>query len=252
MSSDCLSYARSCQRCQSSKIFRHVRSPLVGRPLPDERFTSLHLDLVGPLPESEGMVYLLTVIDRYSRWLEAIPLASATAQDCAPGPAAFLGCEVRRPSGHNHGSGPPVYLKLVVGSHEVSRREGPAHDFISPSIQRHGGACAQGIEGAAYVQVFAPVGLDVQSPVSVAGDWFLHERRHGHLPCTPSVWSSPPAPGRVLFSLISSFFCQHIRVCRPATVLVADHDALSGRVPLGPSSVGPLCPVDLPCCLCPG
>ena len=83
MSSDCLEYACSCATCQSSKIVRHVCSSLVQRPLPDDRFLSLHLDLVGPLPESEGCIYLMTVIDRYSRWLEAIPLASATASDCA-------------------------------------------------------------------------------------------------------------------------------------------------------------------------
>ena len=83
MSSDCLAFARGCSRCQASKIIRHVRSPLVQRPLPDDRFLSLHLDLVGPLPESEGNIYLLTIIDRYSRWLEAVPLAAATAVDCA-------------------------------------------------------------------------------------------------------------------------------------------------------------------------
>ena len=38
---------------------------------------------MGPLPESEGHCYLLTVIDRYSRWIEAIPLTSITAQACA-------------------------------------------------------------------------------------------------------------------------------------------------------------------------
>ena len=83
MASDCLAFARSCARCQSSKIFRHVRAPLSQRSLPDDRFVSLHLDLVGPLPESEGHTYLLTIIDRYSRWLEAIPLSSVTAVDCA-------------------------------------------------------------------------------------------------------------------------------------------------------------------------
>ena len=41
------------------------------------------MDLVGPLPISEGMKYIFTVIDRYSRWVEAIPLPSMTAQDCA-------------------------------------------------------------------------------------------------------------------------------------------------------------------------
>ena len=32
---------------------------------------------------SEGYSYLLTVIDRYSRWVEAIPLQSITALSCA-------------------------------------------------------------------------------------------------------------------------------------------------------------------------
>ena len=83
MSSDCLAFVRSCQQCQPSKVTKHIQTPFARRPLPDDRFLSLHLDLVGPLPESEGQTYLLTIIDRYSRWLEAIPLSSTTAADCA-------------------------------------------------------------------------------------------------------------------------------------------------------------------------
>ena len=80
---DVIRLARLCQDCQVSKVHRHVRAPLVQRPVPLERFSSLHVDLVGPLPESEGFSYLFTVIDRTTRWLEAIPLRDITAASCA-------------------------------------------------------------------------------------------------------------------------------------------------------------------------
>jgi hypothetical protein len=52
-------------------------------PVPVRRFSHLHVDLVGPLPRSSGFSYLFTVVDRTTRWPEAVPLASTTAADCA-------------------------------------------------------------------------------------------------------------------------------------------------------------------------
>jgi Integrase core domain len=55
-------------------------------PTPIQRFTHVHVDLVGPLPlSSEGYAYLLTAVDRTSRWFEAVPLRSVTAADVAEG-----------------------------------------------------------------------------------------------------------------------------------------------------------------------
>lgn len=82
MRADVRDWCQSCQPCQSSKIQRHVHAPLQARPPPDRRFGSLHVDLVGPLPESEGMRYLFTIIDRYSRWSEAIPIPEMKTDDC--------------------------------------------------------------------------------------------------------------------------------------------------------------------------
>jgi IS30 family transposase len=51
---------------------------------PTQRFSHLHIDLVGPLPTSrDGYTHLFTVIDRSTRWAEAIPLRSTSAASCA-------------------------------------------------------------------------------------------------------------------------------------------------------------------------
>jgi hypothetical protein len=52
-------------------------------PVPARRFAHIHVDLVGPLPRSAGFSYIFSVIDRTTRWPEAVPLASVTAADCA-------------------------------------------------------------------------------------------------------------------------------------------------------------------------
>ena len=55
MRCEILDRVRRCQHCLSSKITRHVKSALVQRPVPVERFSSLHVDIVGPLPIPEGL-----------------------------------------------------------------------------------------------------------------------------------------------------------------------------------------------------
>lgn len=76
-------WAKSCLDCQRAKVQRHTRAPLTPIAVPSHRFDHIHVDLVGPLPPSQGFTHLFTVVDRFTRWPQAIPLADTSAKSCA-------------------------------------------------------------------------------------------------------------------------------------------------------------------------
>ena len=76
---DVAAFVQRCQDCSAVKPFKTIRPKLGFIGVPDKRFSSLQIDVVGPMPESRGMSYLLTVFDRTSRWVEAIPMEEASA-----------------------------------------------------------------------------------------------------------------------------------------------------------------------------
>ena len=83
MSKDVGLWARECVLCQQSKTHRHVHLQPAIIPVPARRFAHVHIDLVGPLPQSSGFTQILTMMDRSTRWPEAVPIADTSARSVA-------------------------------------------------------------------------------------------------------------------------------------------------------------------------
>jgi hypothetical protein len=67
---------KSPQKIYKKKVHKQPAAPVQAIP-------HMHVDLVGSLPaSSDGHVYLRTIIDRSTRWFEAVPLRNMEAGTC--------------------------------------------------------------------------------------------------------------------------------------------------------------------------
>ena len=109
---DVRAWADTCVACQRAKVHRHTKAPLEQFLVPERRFDHVNVDLVGPLPSSQGFAYLLTMVDRTTRWPEAVPLSSTAAADIARAFIATWVCRFGTPSDISSDRGPQFTSEL--------------------------------------------------------------------------------------------------------------------------------------------
>ncbi len=75
-----------CQSCckGKGKVTSRPAAPVQPIRVTGRRFSHIHIDIMGPLPTlADGHCYLLTMMDRRTRWLEGAPLKGVSATACA-------------------------------------------------------------------------------------------------------------------------------------------------------------------------
>jgi transposase InsO family protein len=81
MYQDVCRYIRPCKTCQ---LFARRKIPVAGPQFPfsppNTPFQKIAIDFIGPFPRSpSGKCYALTISDQLTRYVEAVPMARATA-----------------------------------------------------------------------------------------------------------------------------------------------------------------------------
>lgn len=140
MNKDLRNWTKACISCQKAKVHRHTLSPFQKLQVPDDRFQIIHIDLIGPLPPSNGYSYCLTCIDRYTCWAEAFPLPDITAETVAQ---AFysnwisrFGCptQIITDQGRQFESALFMSLAVLLGSKRI--RTTPYHPQSNGKVER--------------------------------------------------------------------------------------------------------------------
>lgn len=75
-------FIKGCRTCQQEKNYGSSKAPLMNLPKPGP-FEFVCIDLVGPISLGGNYKYILTMIDNYSNWAEAVPLCNIDANSVA-------------------------------------------------------------------------------------------------------------------------------------------------------------------------
>uniref|UniRef100_A0A0A9W7L1 RNA-directed DNA polymerase n=1 Tax=Lygus hesperus TaxID=30085 RepID=A0A0A9W7L1_LYGHE len=83
MAKDCKEWVRTCTDYQQNKVQRQIHGALGEIQPPSDRFSHIHIDLIGSRVLSQGYTYVFTCVDRFTHWPEVISLPDCKAHTVA-------------------------------------------------------------------------------------------------------------------------------------------------------------------------
>ncbi len=72
-----------CSECMTRNTFKSAPHPIRHFPSPQGPFTHLVMDFVDMIKPIKGKRYMLVVVDRFSRWVEAFPVGKQSGEAVA-------------------------------------------------------------------------------------------------------------------------------------------------------------------------
>ena len=148
MSEDVRNFCRSCHQCQVGNLRRTPRAPLGTPAIPTEPFAHVCVDLVGPLspPSSEGHRYVLTLVDKATRYPDATPLRhidSATVAQALTGMFSHVGFPTTLTSDNGTQFTSDMFEEFLKGLGTRHQLTPPYHAQSNGLVERFNGTLKQ-------------------------------------------------------------------------------------------------------------
>ena len=141
MRSDIETFVKSCRKCSINKKPHRKAKAKLGTFHAGVPMEQVHLDILGPFPKSHsGNVYILMLVDQFTKWLECYPLPDQNAETMAKamveGFIARFGCPLQIHTDQGRNFTGNLFTQVWQLLQIVKTRTTPYHPASNAQVER--------------------------------------------------------------------------------------------------------------------